>query len=104
MSFGNRSSYATLKDAFGITEFESNFDTKEFELEKREISLQPVVAMESFDDTETEITCEKVQSHCKSCGCMNKSIDIRPGSWLNEILNLLLVCLLLWILIYRPNV
>lgn len=102
MSFGNRSSYATLKDAFGITEFETTIDTKEFQLEKQEISSQPIVAMESFE--ETDITCEKVQSHCKTCGCMNKSIDIRPGSWLNEILNLLLVCLLLWVLIYRPNI
>lgn len=102
MSFGNRSSYATLKDAFGITEFEQVLTPREFEIEKKEISSQPVVAMESFD--ETEISCEKVQSHCKTCGCMNKVIDIRPGSWLNEILNLLLVCLLLWVLIYRPNV
>lgn len=102
MSFGNRSSYATLKDAFGISEFETNLDIKEFEIDKKEISSQPIIAMESFD--ETDISCEKVKSHCKTCGCMNKSIDIRPGSWLNEILNLLLVCLLLWVLIYRPNI
>jgi hypothetical protein len=100
MSFGNRTMYASLKDAYGIVEFEKTEDKKEFQIIPEETAPQIVNVVESFD--EPNITCESVNEHCKTCGCMNTGMI--KGPWLNEILNLLLVGLLLWILIYRPNI
>lgn len=95
MSFGNRSSYASLKDAFGVTEFEKTVETS-YTIEKQSVApATPTETIENF--SESDISCNQVKSHCESCGCMEKS-----RSWINEILNLLLIGLLLWILVYKP--
>jgi len=101
MSFGNRSSYASLQDAFGISQFSTPENPREFLIEqKNEISETQPMAVESF--TEDQVSCETVKNHCQTCNCMKKSMAMT--SWINEILNMLLIGLLLWVLVYRPNV
>jgi hypothetical protein len=106
MSFGNRSSYASLKDAFGVSEFTSQLEPS-YNIPQKETQL-PVVSpvaevpiIEKFSETEFEsdVTCGQVKSHCDTCGCIEKKEN---RTWINEILNLILIGLLLWILVYKP--
>ena len=96
MSFGNRSSYATLKDAYGITEFIPAVE-ETYTLKKEEISTVPTVLMESF----TPETLTVQETYCVDCNCKGKRGG-RRSEWLNEILNLILIGILLWILLFKP--
>ena len=117
MSFGNRSNYCSLKDAFGVKTF--SIDTNPIHnTEQHSISYkvdQPVLGpdtrqpppvtegdiIETFKDTE----CDMVEKHCQNCdNCAIKFKNYGPvGTSLNEILNLVLICILLFIIIYKPN-
>lgn len=106
MSFGNRSSFATLSDAYGIPEFSSDPEL-EYKLKQEDISTQPDPITEAFDVEEKGVdigvSCDMVKKHCSSCGCMQQHTSYGPvGNWLNEILNLILIGVLLWIIISKP--
>ena len=119
MSFGNRSNYCSLKDAFGVKTFSVDINPIH-NMEQHSISYkveQPVLGpatcqetipevaegdiVETFKDTE----CDMVEKHCQNCGdCAIKFKNYGPvGTSLNEILNIILICILLFIIIYKPN-
>ena len=111
MSFGNRASFASLKDAYGISEFTREPEEINYRIEdpKKEavqvntpiplqIKQQPVI--ETFNEV---VSCDTVKSHCSSCDCM-RSLYGPAGTWLNEMLNFGLILILIYILMYRPNI
>ncbi len=103
MSF-HRSKYASLKDAFGISSFVQEIKEKEYEIlqpQQVEIVAEPMpVSFENFEEEE-DMTCEKVAKHCKSCSCQRHHSFGK--NMFAEFLNFLLICILIWILVYRPK-
>lgn len=107
MSFGNRSHFATLKDAYGILNF-SNEEEQNYNIQVPEEKT-----IEKFSDEapkvietpeEIQITsCDMVKKHILSCNCMNNKYG-PVGTWLNEILNICLICILIYILMYKPKI
>jgi hypothetical protein len=95
MSFGNRSNYASLKDAFGVLEFEEKQEPVYTIPTTTEVQQQPgPVGIESFE-------ADNEQSHCKGCNCHSK-ISIKE--WINELLNIILIAILLYIIIFKPKI
>lgn len=120
MSFGNRSNYCSLKDAFGVKSFsiddnpmrnmeQHTFSYKVEQPQKHQV--QEVEKIEEAVDPEEEIIenfhvkCSSVEKHCGECkDCIVKFKRYGPvGTSLNEILNIILICILLFIIIYKPN-
>jgi hypothetical protein len=102
MSFGNRSNYASLNDAFGIKEFgtleEKSYTVKEPQQEPATPSeVVKDIIVESFTDNPMEIESGKC-----SCGCHTSKINIKD--WMNEILNIILICILLYIVVFKPKI
>jgi hypothetical protein len=109
MSFGNRASFASLKDAYGILEFsrepeEISYTIKEPTQEVQVMDQIPLVNDDPIIETFDEVTtCESVKRHCSKCNCMKK--EYGPiGSWFNELLNIGLILILIYILMYRPSI
>lgn len=104
MSFGNRASFASLKDAYGILNFTS---TEQDNYKIEEPVQQPIKQIvEKFEEElpKEYITCDMVKSHCSDCNCMAVSKYGPVGTWLNEILNISLICILIYILMYQPKI
>ena len=118
MSFGNRSNYASLKDAYGITQFAIAPEIQSDEQrESRLVSYtipEPVEqgppelpeGKEGFEDAHDDVECHVVKKHCSVCGdCGMEMKRYGPiGTTLNEILNIILIIILLWILIFKPSI
>lgn len=100
MSF-SRSKYSSLKDAFGVSSFQHEIKTSEYKVEQP--IEQEVIALpnsyEKFD--EEPISCEKVEKHCRSCSC--QKYHNFGKNMFAEFLNFLLICILIWILVYKPR-
>lgn len=105
MSFGNRASFASLKDAYGILEFSSTPE-ENYTIQNAQVSEEKQPIIEHFEEQtpHPKITCEMVKKHCSSCSCMNKGKYGPTGTLLNEFLNIGLICILIYILMYRPRV
>jgi hypothetical protein len=84
MSFLNRSSFATLQDAYGIQEFEQR-PVEEYTVQ--EPSKTPITVMESFTE----------EGPNKQCNCSKRS-------YFNEFLNIVLILLLLYIAVFKPQI
>ncbi len=98
MSFGNRSNYASLNDAFGIKEFgiveEKSYTVKQEETIQPPSEVVKDMVVESF-------TVEEDTGKC-SCGCHTSKVNIKD--WMNEILNIILICILLYIVVFKPKI
>lgn len=86
MSFGNRSNFASLSDAYGIDSF----------IQQEEPSYKLKDPVEEYPQKENFVDIE--EHHCKGCSCHSKKL--KP--WINEILNMILIFLLLWVIVYSP--
>lgn len=112
MAFGNRYSYALLKDAYGITDFDhlSANKVREDRIDNYNIpdpvEEGPEKQPEGKEGFEAEIECAAVKKHCSTCGeCGMQMKRYGPiGTTLNEILNIILILLVIWILIYKPSI
>ena len=91
MSFGNRSNFASLSDAYGIDSFTQQ-EEESYKL-KEPVEEYPVVQPKENFNVEEE-------HHCKGCSCHSRKL--KP--WINEILNMILIFLLLWVIVYSPYV
>lgn len=108
MSFGSSIRYASLKDAYGPVKMEANEPREktiaEVETEKFVSDPEPACCAE---DTSHGIECAVVQAHCSTCGECSAMMQPKKygpiGTSLNEILNLILIFLLIWILIFKPK-
>lgn len=118
MSFGNRSNYCSLKDAFAIqaTKFDetkimaNEQHTIDYHVIQEPIILPNVqtqeIVKETFEDSSQHDICEQYKEHCSECKkCGNSMVKTYGplGTGLNEILNLILIFILLWIIIYKPS-
>lgn len=115
MSFGNRSSYCSLRDAFTIKTpvfDESKIMANEQHTIDYHVIQEPPVEeknatiKETFEDSRELDVCEKYQEHCsecKKCGVSMVKTYGPIGTGLNEILNLILIFILLWIIVYKPS-
>lgn len=117
MSFGNRSNFCSLKDAFPdfqrVPEKIINAPpeiTFPF-VDTRQHTYTPDAGtsrvVEKFDGqaeqtTEQNTIQGKLDYHCPECEYRKKYGSISTG--FNEILNLLLLLLLLYIVIYKPKI
>jgi hypothetical protein len=93
----NKFGFATLQDAYGIKEFQSE-QVESYKIE--EPSKQPAIVIETFDE-ESDVSCESVKEHCekcKQCGSHGKN-----RMKLNEFLNIILILLLIYIIFFRRN-
>jgi hypothetical protein len=108
MSFGNRASFASLKDAYGILEFSREPEEISYTIEQPKVEtievIPPVLikehVIENFDE---QINCQAVKRHCSKCDCMKTSYG-PIGMWFNELLNIGLILILIYILMYRPSI
>lgn len=107
--------YCSLKDAFKSPDFYKN--DEEYTLTNKELHTIPytipsyvapttevatdLVIKENFDDT-----CETMVEHLKSCkrcsSYVHKSKPLNVG--FSDLLNMILIILLIWIIIYKPNI
>jgi hypothetical protein len=104
MSFGNKSGYASLSDAYGITEFTNTVENT-YTVESPITTTPDIpVGVENFEQTEdSHVTCDAVKKHCESCSCVKKHGYGHVGNYLNELLNFILILILLWILVFKPS-
>lgn len=101
MSFGNRSNYCSLKEAFNTPTFDftENEDDKSYEIKE---SFTP----ESEASEETPVVrCNNVVSHANTCSSCYKSITKKQmlRNAFNEILNMIMIVIMIWIIIYKPK-
>lgn len=105
MSFGNRSNYCSLKDAFKTFTVDNNqiHNTEQhsfsYKVEQPEIEAPPPQEVELLSKEGFEEECDSV---CNDCAVKFKRYG-PVGTSLNEILNIILICILLFIVIYKPN-
>lgn len=97
MSFGNRSNYASLNDAFGIKEF-GIVEEKSYTI--KEPQQEPITPSEVVKDIVVENFTDS-SDKC-SCGCHTSKVNIKD--WMNEILNIILILILLYIVIFKPKI
>jgi hypothetical protein len=102
MSFGNKSGYASLSDAYGITEFTSSVENT-YTIESPITTSDIPVGVEKFEADDSHVTCDTVKKHCESCSCMKKHKYGHVGNYLNELLNFILILILLWVLVFSPS-
>lgn len=110
MSFGNRASFASLKDAYGILEFSREPEEISYTIENPKVDdvqvnapipiqlTQPII--ETFDEV---TSCDSVKRHCLKCDCMKATYG-PIGLWFNELLNIGLILILIYILMYKPSI
>jgi hypothetical protein len=123
MAFGSSIGYSSLKDAFGIPPV--NLRQADTQREQRLPSYQVQTSggsvgskttgcavedsgKETFHyDEDGSIECSVVKSHCDGCEeCANhvRQKKYGPiGTTLSDLLNLTLIFLLIWILIFKPK-
>ena len=94
MSFGNRSNFCTLKEAFPDIQMqpEKIYPTIEKYIDPTPVPQPQPEKVSVVENTETCIECE----YRKKYGPV--------GTSFNEILNLLLLLLLLYIIIFKPKI
>jgi hypothetical protein len=99
--------YASLKDAFAHPA--PQVQIKEEPEAVYKIDQEAPVAQEKFysEDSEWGVECDVVQKHCSSCSSCSAALQPKKygpiGTSLNELLNIVLIVLLIWILIFRPK-
>lgn len=106
MTFGNRTSYCSLKDAFGVQSF--SVDTVPIhntEQHTFSYKVEPEIEETPFIEKMSGLNHSDVEQHIDSCPeCAVRMKQYGPvGTSLNEILNIILICILLFIVIYKPN-
>lgn len=96
-----KTSYCSLKDAFKAPDFSKQDEEiilKNKELHEIPYTIQEEVVKETFEEE-----CEYIQNHLRSCTKCSQpkfnSLDIA----FNDILNMILIILMIWIIIYKPN-
>jgi hypothetical protein len=91
MSFVNKVSFASLKDAYGILEFSREPEEISYTIEQPKVEtiqvIPPVLikdlVIEKFDE---EINGQAVKKHCSKCDCMKTSYG-PIGMWFYELVN-----------------
>lgn len=97
-----KTSYCSLKDAFRSPDFSKQ--EEEIILQNKNLHQIPYTIEEPVKENFHE-ECEYIQNHlktCKNCPCnisSNNSLDIA----FNDILNMILIVLMIWVIIYKPN-
>ena len=99
-----KTSYCSLKDAFKSPDFSKEDDdiiiqNKQLHQIPYTITPQVETIKETFEED-----CEYIQKHLMSCTKCSQhkpthSIDLA----FNEILNMILIALMIWIIIYKPK-
>lgn len=117
MALGSNMKYSSLRDAYSVPVFNmSRADTERDErlpvytVEKPNESAEPPQPVEKFHtgDDSGSLECSVVQEHCSHCSdccdTITKKKKYGPiGTSLNELLNLILIFLLIWVLVFKPK-
>jgi hypothetical protein len=106
MSFGNRSNYCSLDDAFGVKSFSVNVSpihnteqhSYNYTVDKPVKEALPIV-----EELQTLQTKEKFHDGSMDCNCKKYKTYGPVGTTLNEVLNIILISILLFIILYKPN-
>lgn len=91
-----KTAYCSLKDAFKAPEFSKQ---EEIMIEDTQLPQPPQLHQEPKEEFKGE--CEYIQHHLKRCSACNHAPDIDIA--FNDILNMILIVLMIWIIIYKPT-
>ncbi len=104
-----KTSYCSLKDAFRAPDFSKQ--DEEIILQNKEVhninynigeanpEVEPTIKENFHED------CQHIQNHlkiCKNCSCNSSSMNSLDIAF-NDILNMILIVLMIWIIIYKPS-
>lgn len=109
-----KTSYCSLKDAFKTPDFSKEDDEiiiQNKELHKIPYTIQQENQEEIQKETQKEIQketfeegCDYIQTHIHNCSkCSHSKLSPLDIAF-NDILNMILIVLMIWIIIYKPKI